>query len=469
MPATTLCPKCNQAVALPDNASAQAEVRCPLCSAEYVLADALPQDAPSLILIHDANVELEPHDDLNLGSEQPAGDAADTQIDFAPAQGDAATDEEPQWQSPAADESSEFAGPPTIEPESPLQHTDDVGTEAETAVESPATAGKPATRPGRKKRRGPPAIVHIAGIIIFGFIGLVLGYFILKWMGNPAVKDIDNTIAKYIPWWSRPSQPPPAVPPVKIKDDEPAGNSPSTGEETPSPSPPPIDPGPANPPVLGDEPPAPNEPAPPVNGPKLPDAPAPPAELPFTGNLLGESVSPTSLDEAVSEANQAVGQKVEPLTPNEFMTLCDLGHAAAVVEDVASDKVVKLRGAAAALIRTAAPQPRRERIASFSYQWLFGKGRPEERTGVWLVGKVERVDKLSTPNGSLVQSVIAVHRQKETAKVTVLSVDQPKYQTGDTAAVLGTIVKQPSKKLPWYTGGEPMLVISGVAIALAER
>jgi hypothetical protein len=206
-----------------------------------------------------------------------------------------------------------------------------------------------------------------------------------------------------------------------------------------------------------------------VNGPKLPDAPAPPAELPFTGNLLGESVSPTSLDEAVSEANQAVGQKVEPLTPNEFMTLCDLGHAAAVVEDVASDKVVKLRGAAAALIRTAAPQPRRERIASFSYQWLFGKGRPEERTGVWLVGKVERVDKLSTPNGSLVQSVIAVHRQKETAKVTVLSVDQPKYQTGDTAAVLGTIVKQPSKKLPWYTGGEPMLVISGVAIALAER
>ncbi|MCE9545046.1 MAG: hypothetical protein K8T25_05950 [Planctomycetia bacterium] len=48
MASIALCPKCSQHVALPDRASGEVEVRCPLCQAEYRLAEAQAIDVPPL-------------------------------------------------------------------------------------------------------------------------------------------------------------------------------------------------------------------------------------------------------------------------------------------------------------------------------------------------------------------------------------------------------------------------------------
>ncbi|MDA1053298.1 MAG: hypothetical protein O3C40_22845 [Planctomycetota bacterium] len=47
------CPRCCEQVSVPENASPEATVRCPLCQDEYPLAEALAQLPPSLIVVSD--------------------------------------------------------------------------------------------------------------------------------------------------------------------------------------------------------------------------------------------------------------------------------------------------------------------------------------------------------------------------------------------------------------------------------
>jgi hypothetical protein len=56
---TTSCPKCSARVTLPDNTDPSAWVRCPLCSAEYQLHDALKYQPPVLQLIDAPGFEAE--------------------------------------------------------------------------------------------------------------------------------------------------------------------------------------------------------------------------------------------------------------------------------------------------------------------------------------------------------------------------------------------------------------------------
>ena len=198
--------------------------------------------------------------------------------------------------------------------------------------------------------------------------------------------------------------------------------------------------------------------------------PAPPvqekaAEPAFTGPITPESATPAELLTAVTTANQAVGQ----LRPDEFTALCDLGHAVALVENSKEPKAAELRLAATSILRHASSPQRRQRIGYFSHAWLFDPRRPANRSGVWLVGKVESVDTLKTPQGNLTKSVIAVQGQKGKSNISVLSVERPNYGVDDMAGVLGTIVTKPATRLHWYKDAEPLVVISGVAIKLPEN
>lgn len=47
------CPRCSEQVSVPESASREATVRCPLCQDEYSLAEALAQLPPSLIVVSD--------------------------------------------------------------------------------------------------------------------------------------------------------------------------------------------------------------------------------------------------------------------------------------------------------------------------------------------------------------------------------------------------------------------------------
>ncbi len=51
------CPRCAQQVTLPMGISTSARVRCPLCRAEYALADALVNMPPILEVIGDHSEE----------------------------------------------------------------------------------------------------------------------------------------------------------------------------------------------------------------------------------------------------------------------------------------------------------------------------------------------------------------------------------------------------------------------------
>jgi hypothetical protein len=65
----SLCPKCRKQVAIPAGVDSEARVRCPLCDAEYALADALALAPPELIPVvpADRRVHETPH--------EPAGGA----------------------------------------------------------------------------------------------------------------------------------------------------------------------------------------------------------------------------------------------------------------------------------------------------------------------------------------------------------------------------------------------------------
>jgi hypothetical protein len=161
-----------------------------------------------------------------------------------------------------------------------------------------------------------------------------------------------------------------------------------------------------------------------------------------------------------------VDKKTQEVSPGEFKALCDLGNAVALVEDPAGPRSGELRRTAAVLLRNASAAPRREKVGYYAHVWLFDNRRPPDRPGVWLVGRIEQIAPLKTAKGNLVETRIAVRGKTETATISVLSMERPDYRVGDTAGILGTIVTEPSTNLPWYTGAEPRVVLSGVALGL---
>src|SRR3954471_2340168 len=65
------CPRCRDEVTVPPRATVRALVRCPLCLEQYLLAEALANAPPPLIIIggevaHDAIQQSEPGDEYRL-------------------------------------------------------------------------------------------------------------------------------------------------------------------------------------------------------------------------------------------------------------------------------------------------------------------------------------------------------------------------------------------------------------------
>lgn len=488
MAATTLCPKCTQAVSLPDQAESAAEVRCPLCLAEYPLAEALPEGVPALIVLGAAEIatldasafgldaelaaaELAGSPDETTYGEPLAGDLQD--LDFTSVEGDdagdiTATAEEHSEALPELTESEAAASDEEVTWETipeehgqPEENTFDgaANTAADTSVGT-TVSSRSATQ--KRKRRGPGMVGQFIGIAVFGMIGIILGYGILKWMKAPAAAEIDKQIASFLPWWGSST---PA----------PTGNTPSEGGIVAPGSF--VDPNhqlpaekqPEKVPDFQPQQPGQNQPgekdivdAPPV-------APPEPAEVPFDGPVVVKTVTSAQFDAAITTAKSEVDKKTQEVSPGEFKALCDLGNAVALVEDPAGPRSGELRRTAAVLLRNASAASRREKLGYYAHVWLFDNRRPPDRPGVWLVGRIEQIAPLKTAKGNLVETRIAVRGKTETATISVLSMERPDYRVGDTAGILGTIVTEPSTNLPWYTGDEPRVVLSGVALGLPGK
>lgn len=152
------CPRCREQVTIPLGASPQARVRCPLCSDEYLLEDALRPLPPLLVVLHDPGHE-------------PDSEVAPS---FVPAMPRAAGLESQHPPAISVDTSEDFAvesAPP------PAFHF-----EPDSVASAPRTTASVRSR-ARRKQASPVrmAIQTIGG----GALGLAIAQLILWWMpGN---------------------------------------------------------------------------------------------------------------------------------------------------------------------------------------------------------------------------------------------------------------------------------------------
>jgi hypothetical protein len=229
------CPKCARLVTLPQGADAEAQVRCPLCGAEYRLADAMAGMPPELMLVgasadaadmamtEEVDFEAAPLnlpdpsdgdrelDDLELDTEVefPAHEFHAEEIDAsdAIASGTRAPlgGQDFYREAPALDEELELDdGEPT-----PIALHGQAAGSKDFDFGKPTAGGSPTIPPvgsklkKSKSRKEPSAIGSLIGVVLGGIVGLSLGYLALLWIGGPD-KDFAKVGGK-LPGWMVPA------------------------------------------------------------------------------------------------------------------------------------------------------------------------------------------------------------------------------------------------------------------------
>jgi hypothetical protein len=165
------CPRCRDEVTLPEKASPRALVRCPLCLEEYLLAEALADAPPSLIIIG-GEVPAEVLAPPGSGLDEPQAS-----VEYRLTEGDGSP------------------GPGSA---------DASGMPAEIVSGSialgPGTGVRPATRVVRPRRPEKSAVAEAVKIVAGGVIGLALGLLVLWWGFRRDPLELGPTFAPYVPW-----------------------------------------------------------------------------------------------------------------------------------------------------------------------------------------------------------------------------------------------------------------------------
>jgi len=143
------CPRCRDEVTVPAKATSRALVRCPLCLEEYLLAEALANAPPSLVII--------------------GGEVEQSAIQ-APAE---------------SDSEYRLAGG--------FSHA------AETAAAS-AVAPRPVVRgPSRPRRQERSSLILVVNYVVGGVLGLALGLLVLWWGFRKDPLELGPKVARYLP------------------------------------------------------------------------------------------------------------------------------------------------------------------------------------------------------------------------------------------------------------------------------
>ncbi|MEK6248291.1 MAG: hypothetical protein N2C12_08935, partial [Planctomycetales bacterium] len=150
-----ICPECEKKVGIPAGTHETAEVKCPGCEADFTLADLLPDDLEIVTIVDPGEGPVE------------TPDASDSDIGFVP---------------------DDFDDAPAF--------SFDTADSAETAAVAtdPATATEEKSGKKKKKRRKVGLIGNMVGIVVFGIVGLGLGYGALKWLAPEKAKPIDKWV-----------------------------------------------------------------------------------------------------------------------------------------------------------------------------------------------------------------------------------------------------------------------------------
>jgi hypothetical protein len=148
------CPRCRDEVTVPPTATGGALVRCPLCLEEYLLAEALANAPPPLVIIG--------------GEVEQAATAS----------------------SPAGDDDYRLAGGGFV------GALDASGPAVATAV-SQRPAMRAQARPRRAEKSG---LVLLVNYVVGGVLGLSLGLLVLWWGFRKDPLELGPPIARYTPW-----------------------------------------------------------------------------------------------------------------------------------------------------------------------------------------------------------------------------------------------------------------------------
>ncbi len=171
------CPKCDDKVSLPADASSKATVSCPLCQAEFELSEILDTLPPLLIVVDDP--------------EPPTSTATATSLGTVVG--------------PLEDDELKLADP------EPVSLSPDFGIQSSVAPASTTTAA-PRNRKSRprSKRKKSPAM-EMVKVVLGGVTGLTIAYLLLWWipfdykLGPLHIRPTDfagigPSVSKVVPW-----------------------------------------------------------------------------------------------------------------------------------------------------------------------------------------------------------------------------------------------------------------------------
>jgi hypothetical protein len=342
-------------------------------------------------------------------------------------------------------------------------------TDADAAAATAAgTATEMRKAPRKKKAKKLGIKTQLAGVVIFGIVGLGLGYGILKLIKPAAAKPFDDMIASALTpitsLWSsgesaadgegRESAPIDDEDEFKIggalhedrqaTHDDMDALADSSGFEFETTS------------TASD---GEDEQEGPGWSPEPDDQPSQPAGR-FAALLDGqpdaagviESIDVADLQAAVDQTRVIAAEEGGKLSGQFYMGLCELGHklAFAAADDAAATELSRTE--AADLVRQLAPRRSQARLSGFGVDMLYSEKRPRDKKGIFLVGKTQ----LITQYGDLYATEIEVRKldkqsgQKTIKRVVVLSEERPELSVHEMAGVLGAVVRDPQAKLPGY-------------------
>lgn len=184
------CPKCRERVSIPLGASRQARVRCPLCSEEYLLDDALQDLPPLLVLLSDPQ-------------SQSSG-MLDKGPMVVPSFADSGQDSVPPLVTDEPEPSTEWNLEPSTAPAAAPAFNFEPGSAVSTTRSSTSRSSSALSR-ARPRRKEGSAMRMIVQTIGGGALGLIIAQLILWWMpGNWAKENRDpfglaGTVAAYVP------------------------------------------------------------------------------------------------------------------------------------------------------------------------------------------------------------------------------------------------------------------------------
>ncbi|MEE9602124.1 MAG: hypothetical protein V3V75_02380 [Thermoguttaceae bacterium] len=437
MPSISKCPKCGQEVTVPERLGPEAEVRCPLCDAEYPWSEALAEAPPELIPVPPADVPT---------TVEPVEEEAEPIITVLIPE----SDDTPPADAPEIDTPEIDTGQAPVDASALAAFgSDNAAEQQQEAISHETVSAGVASATPQPKRKQKAAGRQMIEAILGGFAGLLLGYYLLCWFG-PERLDLPKLPLPFLP----PSMNQEAGDDANVAD--PDGPQLPADEKK-------QDPRPEQQPQEQPEGPEPKKPEPKEPEPKEPEPEEPePLPIDYVGPRDVPDFSSADLGKALRDANEAMNSELSDgqITAHIYGLLCKAGHVVAFAKNKTNDpQHVHRQQAAENMLRKLGQDANRlTQIWDHSAALLKTEGGPEG--GIVLAGKVGQVALSDGLHGAVINPTTSP------GAVVVLS-DQPlSFVAEDEILIFGSLIKDPAKNIVGYSGSKPFIIWAGTSVKL---